>query len=287
MLAPVVCVLVKLQEQTNLYLKALSQGSNALGFFYTKILFVMFVNLKGFIMKNLTEYKSGIKNGIPILLGYFAVSFAFGIQASKVGLTIFQSGLMSFTNFTSTGQFATLTIIASAGTIGELVFSQIVINLRYLLMSCTLSQKFNESTPLYHRLLVAVGVTDEIFGVSVTKKSELSPFYSYGLTTSAISGWTFGTILGVISGDFLPANIISALGIAIYGMFVAIIMPEAKKEKSVLGVVISSMIISCLMYYLPFLNQISAGFRIIIITIIISVIAALLFPVKEDNANGS
>lgn len=236
-------------------------------------------------MRNLTEYKLGVKDGIPILLGYFAVSFAFGIQASKIGLTVFQAGLMSFTNFTSTGQFATLTIIAAGGSIGEVAFSQLIINLRYLLMSCTLSQKLNENTSLPHRLLVAFGNSDEIFGASVTREGELSPFYSYGLTTSSISGWTFGTVIGVVSGDFLPVSIISALGIAIYGMFAAIIMPEAKKEKSVLGVVISAMIISCLMYYLPYLSEISTGFRIIIITVLISAIAALLFPVKEDTTN--
>lgn len=238
-------------------------------------------------MKISTEYTSGIKDGIPIFLGYLAVSFAFGIQASKIGLTVFQAGLMSFTNFTSTGQFASLTIIAAGGTIGELAFSQFVINLRYLLMSCTLSQKLKDNTPFYHRFPVAFGISDEIFAASVTKSGELSPFYSYGLMSAAITGWTLGTVLGVVSGDFLPGNIISALGIAIYGMFVAIIIPQTKKEKSVLSVVISAMIMSCLMYYIPYLSEISAGFRIIIITIVISVIAALLFPVKEDTANES
>lgn len=236
-------------------------------------------------MKNLTEYKTGVKDGIPIFLGYLAVSFAFGIQACKIGLTAFQAGLMSFTNFTSTGQFASLTIIASCGTIGEMVFSQFIINLRYLLMSCTLSQKLKENTPFFHRFLIAFGISDEIFAASVTKDSELCPFYSYGLMSSAITGWTSGTVLGVISGDFLPGNIISALGIAIYGMFIAIIIPQTKKEKSVLCVVISAMIMSCMMYYLPYLSEISSGFKIIIITIVISVIAAILFPVKEDSAN--
>lgn len=251
------------------------------GYFLFNNVFV----IEGYILKNLTEYKTGVKDGIPIFLGYLAVSFAFGIQACKIGLTAFQAGLMSFTNLTSTGQFASLTIIASCGTIGELAFSQLIINLRYLLMSCTLSQKLKTSTPFYHRLLIAVGVTDEIFGVSITRDSRLSPFYIYGLTSSAITGWTSGTVIGVISGDFLPKNIISALGIAIYGMFIAIIIPKTKKEKSVLCVVISAMIMSCMMYYLPYLSEISSGFKIIIITIVISVIAAILFPVKEDSAN--
>ncbi len=238
-------------------------------------------------MKRLVEYKSGIKDGFPIFLGYLAVSFAFGIQASKIGLTVFQAGLMSLTNLTSAGQFASLSIISVCGTIGELAFSQFVINLRYMLMSCALSQKFKYNIPFYHRFLIAFGITDEIFGVSVTKAGELSPFYSYGLMSISIPGWTLGTVIGVIFGDFLPGNIISALGIAIYGMFVAIIMPESKKEKSVLYVVIGSMILSCLMYYIPYLSEISSGFRVIIITIVISSIAALLFPVKGDSLNES
>lgn len=233
-------------------------------------------------MKRLGEYKSGIKDGIPIFLGYLAVSFAFGIQASAAGLSVFQAGLMSFTNLTSAGQFAALGTIAVGATYLEMAFTQLVLNLRYLLMSCALSQKIENGTPFYHRFFIAFGVTDEIFGVSVCRDKALSPFYSYGLMSVAIPGWTLGTVLGVVSGSFLPSQIISALGIAIFGMFLAVIIPVAKNEKSVLGVVASSMILSCIFYYAPLLKEISTGFQIIIITIVISAAAAILFPKKEE-----
>lgn len=234
-------------------------------------------------LSRIKEYKSGIKDGIPIFLGYLAVSFAFGIQASKVGLNFFEAGLMSFTNLTSAGQFSALVTITAGGTLIELAFTQLIINMRYLLMSCALSQKIKEGTPFYHRFFMAFGITDEIFGVSVTRVTPLSPFYSYGLMSVAIPGWTMGTVLGVISGTFLPQNVINALGIAIYGMFIAIIIPEAKKENSVLATVISAMLLSCGFYYLPFIKEISEGFRIIIITIAVSAFMAVLFPRKEEQ----
>ena len=237
------------------------------------------------ILDRLSEYKSGIKDGIPIFLGYLAVSFAFGIQASKAGLTTFQAGLMSAVNVTSAGQFAALTAIAAGASWLELAFTQLVINLRYMLMSCALSQKLDPKAPFMHRFLVAFGVTDEIFGVSVTKKGSLSPYFSYGLMSAAIPGWVLGTVLGVISGNLLPQMVINSLGIAIYGMFIAVIIPEAKKDKVVLGVVVSSMLLSCGFYYLPFIKNISEGFKIIIITIVISAAAAIMFPVKEDGKN--
>lgn len=234
-------------------------------------------------MNRLGEYKSGIKDGIPIFLGYLAVSFAFGIQASAINLTALQAGVMSFTNLTSAGQFAALATIAAGGSYLEMAFTQLVLNLRYLLMSCSLSQKLKQDTPFYHRFLIAYGVTDEIFGVSVCRNKALTPFYSYGLMSAAIPGWTIGTVLGVVSGNFLPKEITYALGIAIYGMFIAIIIPSSKKDKAVLGVVISVMLLSCVFYYLPYLKEISSGLRIIIITIIVSTAAALLFPRKEEQ----
>ncbi len=236
-------------------------------------------------MRRLEEYKSGIRDGVPIFLGYLAVSFAFGIQASKAGLSAFQAGVMSAVNVTSAGQFAALTAIAAGASLGELAFTQLVINLRYMLMSCALSQKLSSKTPFIHRFFVAFGITDEIFGVSVTRKGALSPYFSYGLMSIAIPGWVLGTVLGVISGSFLPQMIISSLGIAIYGMFIAVIIPEAKKDKAVLGVVISSMIFGCLFYYVPVIKEISSGFKIIIITIAIAAAAAVLFPVKEDDTD--
>ena len=230
---------------------------------------------------------SGIKDGIPICLGYFAVSFAFGIQAKLIGITAFQALTMSATNLTSAGQFAALGIIAANSSYFEMALTQIIINLRYCLMSCAIAQKLKPETPFLHRLGVAYGVTDEIFGVSVCKEEKLSPFYSYGLMTVAIPGWCFGTYLGVISGNFLPENIISALGIALYGMFIAVVVPAAKKDNSILKVVICAMIVSTLFYFTPILKEISSGFQIIIITLLIAGIAAWIFPVKEGDSVAS
>lgn len=236
-------------------------------------------------MKRTKEYKSGIKDGIPIFLGYLAVSFAFGIQASAINLSAFQAGLMSLTNLTSAGQFAALATIAAGGSYFEMGLTQAVLNLRYLLMSCSLSQKLKEDTPFYHRFFIAFGVTDEIFGVSVCREEALSPFYSYGVMSVAVPGWVLGTVLGVVSGGFLPKEITNALGIAIYGMFIAIIIPASKKDKAVLGVVMSAMLLSCGFYYLPFLREISSGIRVIIITVAVSAAAALLFPRKEEQSD--
>lgn len=234
-------------------------------------------------MKRTEEYKAGVKDGIAIFLGYLAVSFAFGIQASAVDINAFQAGLMSLTNLTSAGQFAALAAIAAGGSYLEMAVTQAVLNLRYLLMSCSLSQKLKEGTPFYHRFFIAFGVTDEIFGVSVCREEALSPFYSYGVMTAAIPGWVLGTVLGVVSGGFLPKEITSALGIAIYGMFIAIIIPASKKDKAVFGVVISAMLLSCGFYYLPYVREISSGIRVIIITVVVAGAAALLFPREEEQ----
>lgn len=234
-------------------------------------------------MKKSSHFKYGIKDGVPICLGYFAVSFAFGMVAKEMGLSVFQAVLLSITNVTSAGQFGGLNLIAASASYYEVICTQVILNLRYCLMSCSLSQKLESSAGLGHRLLVAYGVTDEIFGVSVCKEGKVSPYYSYGLIMISISGWTLGTFLGVVSGKFLPASISSALGIALYGMFLAIIIPPSKTNKVVCGVVISSMVGSLLFSVLPYLKEISFGFRIIILTLIIAGIAAWLFPVDEKK----
>lgn len=235
--------------------------------------------------KKFISFKNGFIAGIPICLGYFAVSFTFGIQAGKVGLTAFQAVLISITNLTSAGQFGGLDLISSNAFYGEMAFTQLILNLRYLLMSCSLSQKLENKTFLRQKLLVAYGVTDEIFGVSMCTENKLSPYFSYGAICCAVPGWTLGTLLGITLGNILPVNILSALGIAIYGMFLAVIIPPSKKKKPILIVVLSSMCLSGLFSILPFISKISNGFRIIIITIVISSFAALKFPVKENTEN--
>ncbi|SDH64031.1 Predicted branched-chain amino acid permease (azaleucine resistance) [Desulfosporosinus hippei DSM 8344] len=231
-------------------------------------------------------WKNGIKDGIPIALGYFAVSFTFGIVAKKAGLTPFQAVFMSAFNLTSAGQFGALALIGTSATYLEMALTQLIINLRYCLMSCSLSQKFEAGAGWPHRFMVAFGVTDEIFGVSVCKEGKLNPFYNYGLMSVSIAGWMLGTFCGVVSGEILPARIISALSVALYGMFIAVIVPPAKGNKLLTGIIISSMLLSLLFAQLPILSQISQGFKIIILTVAIAGIAALLFPVKEAAHEG-
>lgn len=231
--------------------------------------------------KNLDFWKNGVKDGIPICLGYLAVSFTFGIVAKNAGLTPFQGTLMSAVNFTSAGQFAALGLIATFASHFEMAITQLVINLRYSLMSCALSQKLDPEAPFFHRFIMAFGVTDEIFGVSASVSGKLSPFYTYGLMTVALPGWALGTLLGVVLGSVLPARPLSALSIALYGMFIAIIVPPARQNRVLMGLLILSMLTSSLFAVIPWLNVISPGFRIIILTILIAGAAAFLFPVKE------
>lgn len=234
-----------------------------------------------------SQWKNGFRDGIPICLGYFAVSFAFGIKAGTMGLTVFQAFLMSVCNVTSAGQFAGLDMIAYGAAYAEVALTQLVINMRYCLMSCSLSQKFAPDMPFYHRLFIGYGVTDEIFGVSVSRKGYLKPSYSYGVMSSAVPGWAFGTLFGVLFGSLMPDMVLSALGIAVYGMFLAIILPEAKHDKVVAGIVLAAMAASLLFGWIPGLNRVSGGFQIIIITLVVAGGAAILFPVKEEGETGA
>ena len=231
---------------------------------------------------DIKSFKHGIKDGIPIGLGYFAVSFSFGIIAVGGGLTPWQAALISLTNLTSAGQFAGIEIIFAAGSLWEMALTQLIINLRYCLMSFSLSQKLLPGTGMLHRLVMAFGITDEIFGVSAGQEGKISPFYNYGAMCMAIPGWTLGTFLGAVAGNLLPEFIVSALGVAIYGMFLAVFIPPAKKNRAVLGVVAGAMAVSTLFRVIPLLSHVSSGFVIIITTVLVSGIAAFVSPVKED-----
>jgi len=228
-------------------------------------------------------FKKGMKDGIPIALGYFAVSFTLGIAAKNAGLTAIQAMLMSLTNLTSAGEFAALGLISSGATYLEMAVTQLVINLRYCLMSCSLSQKIDPKSPYYHRFIFSAGVTDEIFGISSNIEGKLSPFYSYGALCVAVPAWTFGTFLGVVAGNIMPVRVLSALSIALFGMFIAIIIPPAKEDKVLAGLIIISMLSATLFYYLPIISWISSGFRIIILTVVIAGIAAVLFPKENEE----
>ena len=232
---------------------------------------------------NKTSFGKGLQDGIPIGLGYFAVSFTFGIMAIQSGLTAWQAVLISLTNLTSAGQFAGIGIIAAGGSLWEMALTQLVINLRYCLMSCALSQKIDPEAPLFHRFLIAYGVTDEIFGISVARKGKLNPCYMYGAMSIAIPAWTIGTCLGVVLGNVLPGGVVSALSVALYGMFLAIIIPPARDNKVIRGLVIIAMAASFLFTKIPVIKNISSGMKVIILTVVISGVAAVLFPLPDEE----
>ncbi len=235
-------------------------------------------------MSNFKLFKKGLKNGIPIFLGYFAVSFTFGIAARKAGINSFEAILISATNLTSAGQFAAIGVMVSGARYIEMALTQLVINLRYCLMSSSLSQRFDTKMKGYHRYAIAFGVTDEIFGVaSAYPQENVPPAYCYGLIAASWPGWVGGTALGCLSGSILPASILSALGVALYGMFIAIIVPPAKNNKVLLGIVIISMLLSLGFAVTPILKEISSGFRVIILTLVIAGAAAYFFPIKEEG----
>ena len=237
-------------------------------------------------MKNgtLKDFKDGCRDAVPICLGYIAVSFAFGIEASKIGMSTFQAAVTSLLNVTSAGQFSALEIIARNGSFVELAILQLIINLRYMLMSCALSQKLDPKVSTLHRMGISYGVTDEIFGLSVLKKGTLYPMYSYGLIVTSVFGWVLGTTMGAFSGQLMPARLISCLGLAIYGMFIAIIIPDTRTSKAVMAVILAAMGMSLIFNKVAVIaDNISSGFRIIIITIVVAATAALMSPVTGQE----
>ncbi len=231
------------------------------------------------------KFKKGLKDGIPIAMGYLSVSFTFGIMASSAGIPPAIAVLISMTNLTSAGQLAGLNIISSGGGYFEIALSQLIINMRYALMSVSLSQKFDSKISTFKKCLLSFGNTDEIFAVSMNQKEEINEKYFLGLMFLPYIFWTLGTLLGCLSGNFLPKSVISALSIALYAMFIAIIIPPAKTYKPVAIVLTISIILSCIFKFAPILNKISSGFSVIIIAIISCVIGAFLFPIKEENEN--
>ncbi len=227
-------------------------------------------------------YFRGMQEGIPVALGYFVVSMTIGIAARGAHLTPAQATVMSLTNLTSAGQFASFAVIAAGAPYLEMLVSQAVINLRYCLMSCALSQKVDPKMPFYHRLIMAFGITDEIFGLSISQKGKLDPWYTYGCMSVAIPGWTLGTLLGILSTGILPASLLNAMNMALYGMFIAIFMPAARENKILLPIIFLSMAASAVFHLLPVFDFISSGMKIIILTLAISLAAAVLFPVAEE-----
>ncbi len=231
---------------------------------------------------NKKQFLRGLRVGIPISLGYLAVSFALGITAREDGLTALQATITSFLVNAAAGQYAAFTVMAAQGGYLEIAVVEAVTNARYILMSAALSQKLPVNAKLWHRLVIGFNVNDEIFGMAIAEEDKLNPFYYFGMMVIAMPGWATGTFLGCSVGSILPERLISALSVALYGMFLAVIIPAAKKNRIILGVVLASMAASLLFTVLPWLSGLSSGTRTIIITVILSALAAVLFPVKEE-----
>lgn len=227
-------------------------------------------------------FKEGLADGVPIGLGYLSVSFSFGIAAVTQGVSALAATVVSMTNLTSAGQVAGLSIITAAGTLLEMALAQLIINMRYALMSLSLSQKLDAGFTAPHRFLAAFGITDEIFAVASGKPKEITPRYMYGLILLPFLCWSLGTLLGGIAGSVLPEILRSALGIAIYGMFIAIFIPPARKSVGVLVTVIISAAMSCGLRYIPLFSHVSSGFAIIICTLAASAAGAIWFPRRKE-----
>lgn len=228
------------------------------------------------------EYRNGVSRGLPVGMGYFSVSFGFGAMAVSQGLSTMDATLISLTNLTSAGQFAGLTVIVAMATLWEMVLTQLIINSRYALMSLALSQRMGQRIGLLPRLVIAFFNTDEIFALAMARKEPLTVPFMLGLGTLPIVGWTTGTLCGALAGSVLPASIQAALGVMLYGMFVAIVVPPAKQNRPVLICVVLAMVLSTLFTIVPLLRQTSAGIAIVICTVAAAALCAWLFPVSEE-----
>lgn len=236
-------------------------------------------------MTNRQWFLKGMKAGVPICMGYFAVAIALGITARSAGIPSLLAALTSLFINASAGEYIGFALIAVNASYIEVTLMEAVANARYLLMSAALSQKLEPKTPMWQRLLLGFTVTDEIFGVSVAVEGKLSPYFTYGTFIVATAGWTGGTLVGAMLGNILPARLLSALAVGLYGMFISVFIPEAKKNKIVAVLVAISFAASYACEKLPFVRDISDGIRIIILTVVISLSAAIFFPIKEDKTS--
>ncbi len=237
----------------------------------------------GFLARHGKAIREGIRDGIPIGAGYFVVAFSLGIVARNAGLTPWEGFVASFLNNASAGEYAGFTLMAANASYVELAVVTLITNARYLLMSTALSQRFSPKTGTLHRVLVGFDVTDELFGIAIARPGAIDPYYSYGAFIPAIPGWAVGTALGIAMGNVLPVRAVSALSVALYGMFLAIIVPPARKNRVVLGCVIVSFLASLAFTVAPFVSTLTPGTRTIILTVVISAAAALLFPVSDEE----
>lgn len=237
-------------------------------------------------LSNKSEFVDGVKKGIPIGVGYLAVSFTFGIWAVEGGVPAWMVVFISLSNLTSAGQFAGTGLMIQAASFFEIGLSVFVINIRYMLMSLALTQKLKKDTRLGQKLIFGFGVTDEVFAVASTREREVTAPYMYGLISTPILGWTLGTALGAITGNLLPDRLADAMGIALYAMFIAIIIPPAKKSRAILGAIAISVAVTVILRYVPLFSFITEGFAMIIATLVGAGVMALVAPIPEGKAAG-
>ena len=228
-------------------------------------------------------FMEGVHDGVPIALGYFVVAFTLGILAKTAGLTAWQGFVTSAVNIASAGEYAGFTVIAANAPYLEIAVLTLVANARYFLMSAALTQRFSPETPLLHRLAVSFGVTDEIFGITVARGGMVHPYYNYGALAISVPAWSAGTSAGILAGGVLPAAAVSALSVALYGMFVWVILPPAKKSRPIAGMVILSFVLSLAATYAPVTEQLSGGTRTILLTLLIAGVGAALFPIAQEK----
>lgn len=229
------------------------------------------------------SFTKGMRDGIPTALGYLSVSFGFGILAINLGLSVFEAVLISVTNLTSAGQVAGVGIIAASGTLVEMILTQLVLNIRYSLMGLSLSQKLDSKFNTFHRMVTSFGITDENFAVAYSQKEPITPAYMYGMILISGAGWALGTLLGAVAGNVLPASLTAAMGILVYGMFIAIIVPPARKNRGILVAVIIGAACSVLIKYV--FTFISSGFSVIISAVIAAAVCAALFPLPQEDTD--
>ena len=230
-----------------------------------------------------TVFMEGVHDGVPIALGYFVVAFTLGILAKTAGLTAWQGFVTSAVNIASAGEYAGFTVIAAQAPYLEIAVLTLVANARYFLMAAALAQRFAPDTPLLHRLAVSFGVTDEVFGITVARGGMVQPYYNYGALAISVPAWSAGTSAGILAGGILPAAAVSALSVALYGMFVWVILPPAKKSRPIAGMVLASFLLSLAATYAPLTSELSGGTRTIILTLLIAGVGAALFPVHEEQ----
>lgn len=233
--------------------------------------------------ENKKAFSEGLQNGIPIGLGYLAVSFSLGIAAKNAGLSAFQGMIASFLCSASAGEYAAFTLIADNAPYIEMALITLIVNARYMLMSCAMSQRINPQMKLRHRLAMSFGITDEIFAVSIARPGYLNPYYNYGAMLISIPLWAIGTALGTVAGNLLPLRLVSAFSVALYGMFLAVIIPPARKDKIIAGIIVFCFAASFAAAYLPLISELSSGMRTIILTVATSAAAAIIFPKKQTG----